>query len=149
MRHYAMHHRATRNWMIELRSHASQRVINRGSSTRVIFHRIHRFKNQFLELTKNKKNLKGIILNAEAIHSIDSSAISMLLNLFKDLKEQNISIYIAGAIGPLRDVLFSCGVAKLLGEDSFFVKTHEAVCFFDHKCSPSQMQKKVSRQSTM
>lgn len=107
------------------------------------------FKNQFLTLLHQKPKLKGIILNAEAIHSIDSSANAMLLKLFTQLKSQNITIYIAGAIGPLRDVFFSNGVANLLGDDSFFVKTHEAVCFFDHQCTPSQIQKKISCQSTV
>jgi len=107
------------------------------------------FKRQFLKLIQQKKQLKGIILNTEAIHSVDSSANAMLIRIFSKLKEQGITIYISGAIGPLRDVLFSAGISDILGAESFFVKTHEAVCFFDHQCTPSQIQKKISCQSAM
>ena len=105
------------------------------------------FKRQFLKLIRDKQQIKGVVLNAEAINSIDSSANAMLVKEFRRLKDRGLKIFIAGAIGPSRDVLFSNGVSEVLGEDSFFVKTHEAVCFFDYKCTPSKIQKKVSCQS--
>ena len=89
------------------------------------------------------------MLNAEGIHSIDSSANAMLLRLFAEIKKQGVTIYITGAIGPLRDVLFSSGISDLLGSDSFFVKTHEAVCFFDDQYTLSHAQKQISCQSVM
>ncbi|MEL6303828.1 MAG: sodium-independent anion transporter, partial [Bacteroidota bacterium] len=64
-----------------------------------------------------------------------------------DLKEKGIDIYIAGAIGPVRDILHLSGLNEAIGEDNFFVRTNEAVDFCLNKGPRTQIQKKISGQS--
>jgi SulP family sulfate permease len=105
------------------------------------------FYENMVQLIRKKKNLKGIIINAEAIHYIDSSANFMLLKFIKELQEKDIKVILSGAIGPTRDILFKEGIATLIGKEHLFVRTFEAVCYFDFKCTPSSMQQKIAQQT--
>ncbi|QBA64800.1 SulP family inorganic anion transporter [Muriicola soli] len=105
------------------------------------------FKSRLLELIDGKgPELKAVILNAEAINYIDSSAAHMLRNLLEMLYQKGIQFYIAGAIGPTRDILFSSGIMELLPKECLFVETREAVLFFDDPAKKSQLQNKVALQ---
>ncbi|WP_062052635.1 SulP family inorganic anion transporter [Aquimarina longa] len=75
--------------------------------------------------------LKVIILNAESINYIDSSAVYMLTQLIIDLKNKGIQFLIAGAIGPTRDILFTSKLIDVIGEDHLFVHTSEAYKYCD------------------
>lgn len=83
------------------------------------------------ELQKNlegsETEIKYIILNAEAINYIDSSAVHMLRQTISELKDKGIKLVIAGAIGPTRDILFKSGLIKDIGKENLFVKTYEAL----------------------
>lgn len=105
------------------------------------------FYESMMQLVRKKKNLKGVIINAEAINYIDSSANFMLLKLIKELQQKTIKVILSGAIGPTRDIIFTEGIAKLIGKEHLFVRTFEAVCYFDFKCTPSSMQKKIAQQA--
>ncbi|WP_139956835.1 SulP family inorganic anion transporter [Flavicella sediminum] len=105
------------------------------------------FNENILRLVKNKKQIKGIIINAEAINYIDSSANFMLLQLIQELQAKSIKVIISGAIGPTRDIIFTEGIAELIGKENLFIRTFEAVCFFDFKCTPSSLQQKITQQS--
>lgn len=73
--------------------------------------------------------IKYVILNAEAINYIDSSAVHMLRKMISDLKSEDITFVVAGAIGPTRDILYSSGLINDIGKEHLFVKTNEA---FEH-----------------
>jgi SulP family sulfate permease len=91
------------------------------------------FKNQlFKYMSKKGDNLKGVILNAEAINYIDSTATRMLTKVIKKIRNDGIEFYIAGAIGPTRDIIFRSGISKVLPKEFLFVKIKEAVAHFDH-----------------
>lgn len=106
------------------------------------------FKTQLSEEIKRKgKSLKGIILNAEAINYIDSSAAAMLTKMIKEIHEKDIEFYIAGAIGPTRDIIFSSGIITELHKEYLFVKTKEAVAYFDNPNSISIVGSKVAYQN--
>ena len=105
------------------------------------------FYKNMMQLIRKKKNLKGVIINAEAIHYIDSSANFMLLKLIKELQEKAIKVILSGAIGPTRDIIFTEGIVELIGKEHLFVRTFEAVCYFDFKCTPSSMQEKIAQQT--
>ena len=81
------------------------------------------------QLDKKDTALKYIILNAEAINYIDSSAVHMLRQTINELKDKGIKLVIAGAIGPTRDIFYSSGLIHDIGKENFFVKTSEA---FEH-----------------
>jgi len=106
------------------------------------------FKKELQNQLDNKGNeVKFIILNAEAINYIDSSAVHMLRQTIVELKNKGIKLIIAGAIGPTRDIFYSSGLIDDIGKENFFVKTNEA---FEH-CNPlsqkTAIEEKISLQS--
>ncbi|MBW8243024.1 solute carrier family 26 protein [Muricauda oceani] len=106
------------------------------------------FKKQlYRQIDKKGPVLKYIILNAEPINYIDSSAASMLERVILDLRQRNIHFLIAAAIGPTRDILYSSGIVKILGEENLYVQTIDAVNGCAEQSERSLMQKKVSLQS--
>ncbi|VAW12204.1 Sulfate permease [hydrothermal vent metagenome] len=106
------------------------------------------FKKELLKhIDKKGKRLKYIILNAEAINYIDSSAVHMLRQTINELKIKGVKLVIAGAIGPTRDILYSSDLIHDIGEENVFVKTFEA---FEHCVAFSgktEIEEKVSLQS--
>ncbi len=108
------------------------------------------FKQQlFNEIDKKGSNLKGIILNAEAINYIDSSAAHMLTKVIREIHQKNIQFYIAGAIGPTRDIIFNSGIIGELHREFLFVRTKDAVDFFDDPTTLSSMQGKIAYQNRL
>lgn len=106
------------------------------------------FKTRLLKLVEERSStLKGVILNAEAINYIDSTAANMLIQVIKDLHEKELQFYIAGAIGPTRDIIFSSGIIDVLGKDCLFVKTKEAVAYFDNPGTIPDYREKIAHQS--
>ncbi|MEC3964191.1 solute carrier family 26 protein [Flagellimonas halotolerans] len=106
------------------------------------------FKKQlYRQIEKKGPVLKYIILNAEPINYIDSSAASMLERIILDLRKKGIHFFIAAAIGPTRDILYSSGIVDILGEENLFVQTFDAVDCCTEQKERSLMQKKVSLQS--
>lgn len=105
------------------------------------------FKKELLNYLHNKgTETKFIILNAEAINYIDSSAVHMLRQTIQELKNKQIKLVIAGAIGPTRDIFYSSGLIHDIGSENLFVKTNEA---FEHCQTLSQksaIEEKISLQ---
>ena len=105
------------------------------------------FKKELLkQLEQNGKETQYIILNAEAISYIDSSAVFMLRQLINHLKRQNVRLIIAGSIGPTRDILYKTQLIDDIGKENLFVKTNEA---FEHCMELSQksaIEEKISLQ---
>ena len=105
------------------------------------------FKSHLMHLIDEKgPDLKAVVLNAEAINYIDSSASDMIIRVIEKLHEKGIHFFIAGAIGPTRDILFSSGVMQLLPKECLFVETREAVSFYDDPKKKSQLHSKVAHQ---
>ncbi len=99
------------------------------------------------QIARKGPGLKTVILNAEAINYIDSSAVFMLKALIHELKRDGIRFMLAGAIGPTRDILFTSGLIGEIGEENLFVRTKEA---FEHcleATAKSDMQRKIATQS--
>ncbi|MBW8200962.1 solute carrier family 26 protein [Flagellimonas marinaquae] len=106
------------------------------------------FKKQlYRQIAKKGPVLRYIILNAEPINYIDSSAASMLERIILDLRHRDIHFLIAAAIGPTRDILYSSGIVDILGEENLYVQTIDAVNGCSEQSERSFMQKKVSLQS--
>ncbi len=105
------------------------------------------FKNQLYKYMDNKgDNLKGVILNAEAINYIDSTATRMLIKVIKKIRQDGIQFYIAGAIGPTRDIIFRSGISQVLPKEFLFVKIKEAVEYFDDPENASVTHERVAHQ---
>lgn len=109
-------------------------------------------KDYFKQLLYENIALKGselryVILNAEAINYIDSSAVHTLRQLITELKERRITLVIAGAIGPTRDILHASGLVKDLGPEHLFVRTHEAYDHCKQLSKKTLMEEKISLQA--
>ncbi|QXP54005.1 SulP family inorganic anion transporter [Cellulophaga sp. HaHa_2_1] len=106
------------------------------------------FKNQlFNEIDKKGIKLKGVILNAEAINYIDSTGAQALTKVIREIHDRNMQFYIAGAIGPTRDIIFNSGIINELHKEFLFVKIKEAVACFDDPSSVSSLKGRVAYQN--
>lgn len=106
------------------------------------------FKKQlYQEIEKKGPELKFVVLNAEPINYIDSSAAVMLERTILELRERGIQFMIAGAIGPTRDILHSSGIIDILGRENLFAQTFDAVDCCSNHTERSTIQKKISLQS--
>lgn len=93
------------------------------------------------------KNLELIIINAEAINYIDSSALNMLEKVCTDLKETGLQIMMVGAIGPIRDIIYDHTLIQIIGSENLFIKTSEAVNTFLEGTVVTAIQKKITHQN--
>ena len=106
------------------------------------------FKKELLKQVAIKgAELELIIINAEAINYIDSSALNMLEKVCTDLRETKIKIMITGAIGPIRDIIFNHKLITIIGTDNLFINTSEAVNTFSERNIVSGIQRKISTQN--
>lgn len=78
----------------------------------------------------HEQHLKLVILDASAINSVDSTGMHTIEKLIIYLNEKGVELYIAGAIGPVRDKLKLCGVIESMGENRFFFDVSDAIRFY-------------------
>ena len=106
------------------------------------------FKKELLnQLARKGTDVRFVILNAEAINYIDSSAVHMLRQTLQELKNKQIKLVIAGAIGPTRDILYSSGLIHDIGRENLFVKTNEAFEHCQDLSKKTAIEEKISLQS--
>jgi SulP family sulfate permease len=91
--------------------------------------------------------LRYVILNAEAITYADSSAVQLLERLIQELRNKGITLMLAGAIGPLRDILYSSGLIHQIGKENLFVSTYEAYEHCKDSSPKSEIEDKVATQT--
>lgn len=100
----------------------------------------------YAKMDRHGDDLKLVILDASAINSIDSTGIHVLIEIIKDLKEKGVEFFIAGAIGPVRDKLKTCGIQETMGDDHFFFDVSDAVSYY--KEVPNRIAKRYSPTQT-
>ena len=100
------------------------------------------FKEKIEALVAEKgPQLKLIILNAESINNLDSSAVHALAELVRDLNTQGIEIAFTGVKGPVRDAMAKGGIIEVLKNDHFFMSVQEAVDCYALACLQSPKKK--------
>ncbi|MEM8928553.1 MAG: sodium-independent anion transporter, partial [Bacteroidota bacterium] len=62
------------------------------------------------------------------------------------LGERDIIFKLAGAIGPIRDILKKNGLLKIIGQENIYVRTAEAYADSLEKIERTALQEKVSVQ---
>jgi len=113
----------------------------------LFFANIHYFKRTIeKQIDKKGPNLRYVILNAEPITYLDDTAAKQLHTLIHRLKEKNIVFKMAGAIGPIRDILKKSGLIELIGQENIYVRTAEAYEDSRAKIARTAIQEKVSLQ---
>jgi len=106
------------------------------------------FKSQLFKYIKLKgPSLKAVVLNAEAINYIDSTASNMLIQVIEEIHQRDIQFYIAGAIGPTRDIIFRSGIINCLNKKYLFVKIKEAVVYYDDPNNVPLLRERVAYQN--
>lgn len=83
------------------------------------------------QLKQSKEGIELIVVNAESIDSVDSSAAQMLKELYSELKGQGVALNFASVKGPVRDYFAQSGVTDLIGKDKFFLDVQAAIDAFD------------------
>ena len=108
------------------------------------------FKKALLEeLNARSGKLKVLIISCEAINYMDSSASSMLNRLLEKISAQGIQIYLASAIGPLRDNLKKSGITAIIGEQHMFNSVEEAVRTFETNADRDAAAIKIANQTNI
>ncbi len=84
-------------------------------------------------VARKGKGLKLFVLNAESMSTIDSTGVNTLYELVEELRKNGVETYLAGVIGPVRDVLYRTGVMQKIGEDHFFLDIPYAISTFEQQ----------------
>lgn len=103
------------------------------------------FTEHIKKLAAKKSKLELIILDAATMSYLDSTAINTLTDLITDFRKKNISIKIAGAIGPVRDKMKKTGLTEFIGKENFAMCIHDAVN--DFKGNPRELNEKYYLQN--
>jgi len=71
--------------------------------------------------------LQRIVINAEPMVTVDTTAADMLLKLREELGHRGITLALARADAPFREMLQRTGVAAAIGEENFYPSVRAAV----------------------
>ena len=97
------------------------------------FANLNYFKDYLNSMIRVRGNtLKAIIINAESINFVDSSAVHALQDWVTEIHNQGLKLYFTGLIGPVRDIFAKTGLVDLIGTDKIFMCNQQAVDEYDH-----------------
>ncbi|MCB0637480.1 MAG: solute carrier family 26 protein [Lewinella sp.] len=103
------------------------------------FANINFFKEQVIERADRRGNqLQAVIINAESINNLDSSAVHGLAEVLEELNNRKVQLILTGVKGPVRDALAKGHLLEKMGEDQFFMSVQEAVDDFDDRAGALQ-----------
>lgn len=100
----------------------------------LFFANVHTFADRIKaeELTQDMP-LQLFILDASAIHCIDSSAMEALSQIIDDFSQRNIYFCTAFVKGPVRDSLQKSGLLKKIGKSNIFMSVADATDWFHQR----------------
>lgn len=96
------------------------------------------------EIHRKKIPPQGVLINLESVNHIDSTALFMLNDLIENLQKQKIRVALAGAIGPVRDLMTQSLLRKQLGKEAFFENTHTAYLWLRENIRPPAIDSKIA-----
>lgn len=107
------------------------------------FANLNYFKDCTEQLIASKgKELRLIVLNADSISYIDSSAVHALKDWIEDLRKRGLRIHFTSVIGPVRDTMRKWGLMDLIGKENFFMSNQRAIDAFDQLLKEGKFQKR-------
>jgi SulP family sulfate permease len=71
--------------------------------------------------------LRVVIIDGHTINDIDTSGLFELTRFLETLEKQNVSLYLCGMIGPVRDKLYRCGLMERMGAAHNFLSIQGAL----------------------
>lgn len=102
----------------------------------LFFSNINYFKDKMAELIAQKgEALRLVVLNADSISHLDSSAIHALEEWVTENRNRGVRVHFTSVIGPVRDTLSRWQLTDSIGEDSFFMSNQQAIDAFDGRPS--------------
>jgi len=81
----------------------------------------------FKELEKQSEPVNTIVIDCQSISDVDSSAIHGINDIIEDCNTNNIKVYFASAIGPVRDAFARAGLTQKIGKQHFFLTIEETL----------------------
>jgi SulP family sulfate permease len=93
----------------------------------LFFANLNHINEKLKEFGSDSEQVKNIILDASAIHSVDSSATHALVELSEKHKAAGRQLSFANIRGPVRDVMEQAGLVAKIGADHFYTDVLEAV----------------------
>lgn len=113
----------------------------------LFFANVSFFQDALEELAQKKGDkLKAIIINAESINNLDSSAIHALIEVLEENRRRGIEIAFTGVKGPIRDAMKKAHLLEVIGENRFFLTTQDAVDACDASCGKDGQGSSYSHQ---
>lgn len=107
------------------------------------FANLNYFKDKIEELIAKKgQALRLIVLNADSISHVDSSAVHSLQDWIRENRQRGIRIHFTSVIGPVRDALRKWGLMDTIGEENFFMSNQRAIDAFDELGLEGSFKKK-------
>ena len=92
-------------------------------------------------IASNPTPVKWFLMDAQAMTDIDVTATETLRDLHKELKGRGISLKIAHANRPFRELLQRTGLAGELQDASFFGSVHQCVEAYEARAGQSTVEK--------
>ncbi|NIB40465.1 sulfate permease [Pseudomaricurvus alkylphenolicus] len=80
---------------------------------------------------RQSDKLMYVLFDAEAVNSVDSTAIQMLQQVIENLRSQGVQFYITNAIGPVRDVISTSPMRDYMCEKTMFSTINDAIVYID------------------
>ncbi len=97
------------------------------------------FKDTLEELVAQKgKALKAIIINAESINNLDSSAAHAIEEVVDEYRSMGIEMLFASVKGPVRDAMVKSHLLEKIGKRNFFMSIQDAVECYDQQCKQDE-----------
>jgi SulP family sulfate permease len=117
------------------------------------FANLNYFKEQLMNLMATRgEALKVIVINADSISHVDSSAVHALKDWVTEIQNQGYKLYFTNLIGPVRDIFAKSGLVELIGANNLFMSNQQAVDHFDNaanRVGQSQLYKDYALQSNV
>lgn len=99
------------------------------------------FKDKLEEFMMDRRGeLKVIIINAESINNLDSSAVHALDEILDECRAEGVDLFFTGVKGPVRDAMAKGHLIEKIGKDNFFMSVQEAVDCYEEKCAQREKE---------
>lgn len=90
------------------------------------------------EIAEKGDVLKNVVISAESISYVDSSAMHALEQVLEDLRKQKIRVLFSGVKGPLRDALTRAHLMEEIGNDNFYMNVEDAMTYLNNEPDSDQ-----------
>ncbi|MEL7160952.1 MAG: sodium-independent anion transporter [Bacteroidota bacterium] len=86
------------------------------------------FRDALEELVRERgEALTAVIVDGHTINDVDTSGLFALTRFLEGLEGQGTELYLTGMIGPVRDMLYKCGLMERMGASRHFLSIQQAL----------------------